>query len=227
MNSNPKSNKPNNAESKAEPSSRVYGGESTEDRVQRRRDQFLDAGLQLFGTVGYKGTSVRGLCRHAKLTDRYFYESFESVEDVLIQVYERETQRMVAAIFGALKDIQPGMSVDEVARPALRSFFTEARDPIVAKTMWFEVLGVSDRVNQAYLGTIREYGQMLLLMIKGLYPNLSLSQTQENLLTVGIVGAISQLTMAWIVSDFSTPIEDLVDVNVLLLEGLVLRLKLI
>jgi hypothetical protein len=40
------------------------------------------------------------------------------------------------------------------------------------------------------------------------------------------VGAISQLTMAWIVSDFSTPIEDLVDVNVLLLEGLVLRLKL-
>lgn len=218
--------KPVKASQKVETPSRVYGGESTADRMQRRREQFLDAGLQLFGTVGFKGTSVRGLCRHAKLTDRYFYESFESVEDVLIQVYERETQRMVAAIFESLKDIQPGMSVDQVARPALHRFFTEAQDPIVAKTLWFEVLGVSDRVNQAYQETIREYGQMLLLMIKGLYPKLSLSQTQESLLTIGIVGAISQLTMAWIVSDFASPIDDLVDVNVLLLEGLVLRLNL-
>ncbi|MDH4395015.1 MAG: TetR/AcrR family transcriptional regulator [Limnobacter sp.] len=206
------------------PNSRVYGGESTEDRVQRRREQFLDTGLELFGTIGFKSTSVRGLCRHAKLTDRYFYESFESVEDVLIQVYERETQRMVAAIFESMNNITPGMTVSQVARPALHRFFTEVQNPIVAKTLWFEVLGVSDRVNQAYLGTIREYGQMLLLMIKGLYPHLALSETQENLLTVGIVGAVSQLTMAWIVSDFSTPIDDLVDVNVLLLEGLVLRL---
>lgn len=212
MNSNPK------------PNNRLYGGESTEDRVLRRKEQFLDSGLQLFGTVGFKGTSVRGLCRHAKLTDRYFYESFESVEDVLIQVYDRETQRMVAAIFDSIKDVTPGMTVDQLARPALRRFFTEVQDPIVAKTLWFEVLGVSDRVNQAYQGTIREYGQMLLLMIKGLYPDLALSETQENLLTIGIVGAISQLTMAWIVSEFSTPIDDLVDVNVLLLEGLVLRL---
>ena len=153
------------SESKMEPSNRVYGGESTEDRIQRRREQFLDTGLQLFGTVGFKGTSVRGLCRHAKLTDRYFYESFESVEDVLIQVYDRETQRMVASIFETMKDIAPGMSVDEVARPALRRFFSEVKDPIVAKTLWFEVLGVSDRVNQAYQETIRGYGQMLLLMI--------------------------------------------------------------
>lgn len=213
------------ASQKSETASRVYGGESTEDRVLRRREQFLDSGLQMFGTVGFKGTSVRGLCRHAKLTDRYFYESFESVEDVLIQVYDRETQRMVAAIFESIKDITPGMSVDQVARPALRRFFTLVQDPIVAKTLWFEVLGVSDRVNQAYQDTIREYGQMLLLMIKGLYPQLSLGQTQENLLTIAIVGAISQLTMAWIVSGFSTPIDDLVDVNVLLLEGLVLRLN--
>lgn len=204
---------------------RLYGGESPEDRTQRRRDQFLDAGLQLIGTVGFKSTSVRGLCRQAKLTDRYFYESFASVEDVLIQVYEREVQRMMAAVFAAVKDVQTGVSVNDVARPALKAFFECARDPIVAKTVWFEVLGVSDRVNQIYQETIAEFGQTLLMIIRGLYPEVQLTPTKESLLTIAIVGAISQSTMAWIVSGFETPVDDLVDINVMILEGVLLRLK--
>lgn len=212
--------------SKSETSSRVYGGESTEDRIQRRRDQFLDAGLELFGTVGFKGTSVRGLCRQAKLTDRYFYESFSTVEDVLVAVYEREIDRLIKAVFGAIQDKAPGTPIDVLARPALHAFFEGARNPVVAKTLWFEVLGVSDRVNQLYLNTVGEFGQMLLLMIKGLYPNLPLSPVREELLTTGVVGAINQTTMGWIVSGFATPVEELVDANLMILEGLGLRLNL-
>lgn len=215
-----------NNSSKPDTGSRLYGGESTQDRVQRRREQFLDAGLLLFGTVGFKSTSVRGLCRQAKLTDRYFYESFASVEEVLVAVYEREIQRLITAVFGKIRNMEPGTPIAELARPALHAFFDGARDPVVAKTVWFEVLGVSDRVNQLYLDTVSEFGQLLLMMIKGLYPKLALSATQEQLLTTGIVGAINQSTMAWIVSGFATPVEDLVEANLLILEGLGMRLNL-
>lgn len=215
-----------NHSSKPEASGRLYGGESSEDRAHRRRDQFLDAGLALFGTVGYKGTSVRGLCRQAKLTDRYFYESFSSVEDVLVAVYEREIDRLVAAVFGAIRETAPGTPINVLARPALRAFFEGARNPVVAKTVWFEVLGVSDRVNQLYLDAVSEFGQILLLMIKGLYPTLTLSPVREELLTTGIVGAINQTTMGWIVSGFATPVEELVDANLMILEGLGMRLNL-
>jgi AcrR family transcriptional regulator len=54
-------------------SGRSYGGESANDRLARRRRQLLDAGLELFGTTGYRATTVRQLCREARVSDRYFY----------------------------------------------------------------------------------------------------------------------------------------------------------
>ena len=206
--------------------SRIYGGESREDRHLRRREQFLDAGLELIGREGYRAASVRALCRQAKLTDRYFYESFETVEDVLIGVYLRENERLRATVLAAIPPIQPGVTVGEFARPALHAFFEVARTPLVARVLWFEVLGVSDRVNRIYRDNIASYGQMLMMIVRSLYKMRQLSPAQEELLAMSIVGGISQTTMAWIVSDFSMPIEDLVDVTTLILEGIVLRLDL-
>lgn len=206
--------------------SRIYGGESREDRHIRRREQFLDAGLDLIGHEGYRAASVRALCRQAKLTDRYFYESFQTVEDVLIGVYLRENERLRAAVLAAIPPIVPGMTVGEVARPALHAFFEVARTPLVARVLWFEVQGVSDRVNRIYRDNIASYGQMLMMIVRSLYKMRQLSPAKEELLAMSIVGGISQATMAWIVSDFSMPIEDLVDVTTLILEGIVLRLDL-
>lgn len=205
---------------------RLYGGESREDRHVRRREQFLDAALELIGTEGYRAASVRALCRQAKLTDRYFYESFATVEDVLIGVYLRENERLRATVLAAVPPIKPGLSVGEVARPALRAFFEVARNPMVARIVWFEVLGVSDRVNRIYRDTIATYGQMLMLIVRSLYKMKQLSAQQEELLAMALVGAISQATMAWIVSDFTMQVDDLVDVTTLIMEGIVLRLDL-
>ena len=74
-------------ESEIPESGRPYAGERPGERVLRRRQQFLDAGLELFGSIGYRATTVRILCKQAKLTDRYFYESFTSTEDLLLEVY--------------------------------------------------------------------------------------------------------------------------------------------
>ena len=211
--------------SKSDTVGRLYGGETSEDRTQRRKAQFLDAGLQLFGTVGYKAASVRALCREAKLTDRYFYESFKSVEDVLVAVYEREIQRLVAAVLQAVPSISSQERIADMARPALQAFFKGVQDPVVAKTIWFEVLGVSDRVNKVYQSTIHDIGDLLLQMVKNYFPDLCMNRQRETLLSIGIVGAISQSTMAWIISGFNASIDDLVEVNLLLLEGLGLRLK--
>ena len=204
---------------------RVYGGESAEDRVQKRQEQFLDAGLQLFGTVGYKGTSVRALCREAKLTDRYFYESFESVEDVLIGVYERETQRIVIEVLQAIGNPTEGASIEVVARPALTALFKLTQNPHVCRTVWFETLGVSDRVNQVYQSTTHEFGEMLLLMIRNLYPAVRTNTVKDELLVMGIVGAINQTVMTWYISGYTHCIDDLVDVNVMLIEGVAQRMQ--
>ena len=59
-----------------------------EQRTAERRERFLEAGLNIFGNEGFHAATVRKICKEAGLTDRYFYESYSSMEALLIEVYE-------------------------------------------------------------------------------------------------------------------------------------------
>src|SRR3954454_7049906 len=87
---------------------RPYRGVPARDRTAARRDQLLSAGLELLGSEGYSGTTVRGVCREAGLTPRYFYESFEDLEALLLAVFDElisETTRgVLEAVEAAPRD---------------------------------------------------------------------------------------------------------------------------
>ncbi|TYQ11836.1 UNVERIFIED_ORG: TetR family transcriptional regulator [Gordonia westfalica J30] len=67
---------------------RAYGGEGGDTRVARRRTSLIDAALDLLGADDAEAVTVRGVCRRAGLTARYFYESFESVDQLVEVVYD-------------------------------------------------------------------------------------------------------------------------------------------
>ncbi|MFA9271396.1 MAG: TetR/AcrR family transcriptional regulator, partial [Baekduiaceae bacterium] len=46
---------------------RVYGGLTAEQREDRRREQLLDAGLEIFAAKGWDGATVKDVCRAAGL----------------------------------------------------------------------------------------------------------------------------------------------------------------
>ncbi|MGV9298228.1 TetR/AcrR family transcriptional regulator, partial [Amycolatopsis sp. NPDC003676] len=67
---------------------RTWAGTTLDDRKAQRRAQLLAAGLDLLGAQGSAAVSVRAVCRSAKLTERYFYESFADRESLVAAVYE-------------------------------------------------------------------------------------------------------------------------------------------
>lgn len=67
---------------------RPYGGVAAEDRVAERRTRFLAAGLEVMGTRGLAGTTVRGVVDEAGLAARYFYESFAGIEELQLAVFD-------------------------------------------------------------------------------------------------------------------------------------------
>lgn len=67
---------------------RRWRGQEPEDRRAARRAQLIDAGLELMGTQGAPATTMRATCRQAGLTERYFYESFENRDALLIAVLD-------------------------------------------------------------------------------------------------------------------------------------------
>ncbi|MHB8695855.1 MAG: TetR/AcrR family transcriptional regulator [Solirubrobacteraceae bacterium] len=86
----------------ATPSSRPYGGVSAGERLSVRRQKLLDAGIELFGTRGIAATSIGDVCDQAGLTKRYFYESFQTIDQLAVAVFDQVTGRLAARIIPAI-----------------------------------------------------------------------------------------------------------------------------
>ncbi len=100
----------------------------------------MEAGFNLLGTEGTSGTTVRAVCAAAELNARYFYESFEDIDALLIAVYDKVGADMAAA----LADVQLPEGVDpvkaaRVGMDALVSFVDEDRRR--ARILYVEALG--------------------------------------------------------------------------------------
>lgn len=67
---------------------RHYGGMSGADRIAERRRRFVAAGLELMGTRGIATTTLRGVAEEAGLAARYFAESFPTIEDLHLAVFD-------------------------------------------------------------------------------------------------------------------------------------------
>lgn len=67
---------------------RAYAGEGGDRRVARRRAALIDAALESLGGTGGGSITVRGVCKSAGLTARYFYESFDSVDQLVAEAFD-------------------------------------------------------------------------------------------------------------------------------------------
>lgn len=181
---------------------RAYAGESLAERRARRRLSFLDAGLQVFGSTGYRTATVRQLCRQAELTDRYFYESFESTEDLLVAVYERafdQFNQVLLKTLGSPEALRDPLAAVDLALEAL---FEMASDPRVGRVCWLEVLGVSARVDRVYTQTIERFAGVVIGFAKLHVNTDDFSEAEARMLGLAMIGAVSQPVTHWLLGGY-------------------------
>lgn len=205
-------------------SGRVYGGESAADRLARQRQQFLDAGLELFGSVGYRATTVRMLCKQAGLIDRYFYKTFASTEDLLEATYRAAMDRIEAEVMTAISAPNGPRDPQSMIEAGLEAFFVAIEDSRVARVCWVEVLGVSPRIDALYKQRIQQFASLLQALARGLYPAWNASDEEAQLTAIAAIGAISQSAMHWLMTDYKARRATLVKVCTLLLTRFVVTL---
>jgi AcrR family transcriptional regulator len=84
--------------------SKRYGGESVDERRQRRRQQLIDAAMDIVAGKGVASLKVRAVCSHARLNDRYFYESFPDCDALLLAAFEDQFGKGIAALLAAAEE---------------------------------------------------------------------------------------------------------------------------
>src|SRR5262245_26489983 len=200
--------------SSRQPMRRRFRGQSHEERLRERRQRLLDAGLATFGSRGFHSIGVREICSEARLTERYFYESFANREALFLAVYERCIDRIREAIQAALKDASPVAA--SMARAGLRAFLTCLRDdPRLARIVLLDVLTISPDVGEQSRLVMQSFADLIGNIAGGLHPDLAEHHLDARLIANGLIGATVFLAMQWAFGGFREDIEDVLEHGVL------------
>ncbi|HYC41736.1 MAG TPA: TetR/AcrR family transcriptional regulator [Noviherbaspirillum sp.] len=189
-------------------SERPYAGQDHAERVALRRQRLIEAGIAQFGTLGYHATTMRTLTAASGLTNRYFYESFESLEDLLVACYSHLMDQYRVQLLKVLEDAPPDLA-SRLDR-GLRAFFGEMRNPHFARITQVEVLGVSPRVDALYGRYMRDFG---LLTIQAMTPPerlRNLGKRDADILAFALAGAMSAAAAYWMRTQYRDSMERMI-----------------
>lgn len=186
---------------------RLYGGMDAEERRTERRLKLIDAAVEVYGEVGYRGATVKAICEAAELTERYFYESFANSEALLIAAYGHVVGHLHAEMTAAAA--AAGDDAESRLRAALTLYFTRLKQhPKPARVFLLEISGISPAVDVVKLDAGRVFSEILV-------PPRRDSKRGDNaaaaaLLSIGMVGAVISIALRWVSRQYPQPIEDVV-----------------
>lgn len=138
--------------------SRPSGGEAalrTSGVVDAARSRLLDAGLELFGTVGYEATTIADLCRQAHVSTRDFYRQVGDRISLFLSLFEREVNRNNGRVAAALADAPPEVAVR--ARIWMDVWLRDmVADPRRYRVLYTEAHGVDDTLERKRRAMLRD-----------------------------------------------------------------------
>lgn len=182
---------------------RQYGGHSAEERRLARRERLIEAAIRVYGEVGYRNATVKAVCEAAELTERYFYESFEGSEALLIAAFETVSHRLIDCLDRIRAEHTGG--ADERCHAVLRTYFQALKDdPVAARLFVVEIARVGPAVDAAGAALLREFGELL---SRTLAPNASARLKRGELVRAGVVGAVLEITKVWIRSRYAKSVD--------------------
>lgn len=189
--------------------SRPYRGASAEDRRSARREQLIAAGLDLLGTEGYRATTVRATCRRARLTPRYFYESFPDLDALLVAVFDRAVDEAGALVLSAI-DAAPE-DARAKSRAAIDSFVRFAiDDPRRARVMFIEASGV-EALTRRRSAAMSFFTQLIAVRGGEFYGSPPDGDALVELTASLLAGGLTALLIRWIDGSISISRDQLVD----------------
>jgi AcrR family transcriptional regulator len=201
---------------------RRYGGVDAAERRRERQRKLIEAGLEIFGTRGFHLSTVRDVCSQARLTERYFYESFKSLGELFDAVYAElrnmaQQKVMEAVITRGMMPSDP-LAMGESSLRAWYAFLHE--DARRARIMLIDAVSVSDNGMRGAEAAINEFKGMLRTFVGLLYPDVSRFGLDLDIVISALAGATIYVAKTWTQSGFKQSIDEILMHNMLIFRSL-------
>jgi AcrR family transcriptional regulator len=189
---------------------RRYRGRLPDERRAERRRRLLDAGLELFGTVGYHGTSIERLCAQAGVTTRHFYQEFPGREALLDALCQEVTAEVAQMVLDALAEAQE-QTPRSRTRAAISAFVHGMLDdPRRARVVCIEMTGISPELERTRQEALHGFARITQAEIERSADAGWIARRDYHLAALVAVGGTRELVMEWVSGDRSLPLDALI-----------------
>lgn len=189
---------------------RPYGGVHADTRRQERRARLLAAGLEVIGTRGFHLSTVRDVCAHSGLSERYFYESFKGMgllfEALYADLHAESQRRVMAGFVGASALKADAMQMAESALIAWLHYIKE--DARRARILLIEAVTVNESSLRSTKAAFQDFASIIQAFVQRLYPDLGKLGYETQMMSSVLAGACLQAAKTWMWADFQQPVED-------------------
>ncbi|MFI1868858.1 TetR/AcrR family transcriptional regulator [Streptomyces jumonjinensis] len=181
-------------------------GLDAEERRARRREDLLDAGLELFSAQGYQDTSIEQICKQAYVGTKSFYEVFTGKEALYLALLDRIVVDVTGRLTSALDALDDDRDESEAARALIRHFADAFVDDVrVARVTFGEGRAVTPlaevhrRTNRRWAASFVETAWRRLGVAAGPHPRA---------VAMGLIGGLFDIISDWLLdADTARPAD--------------------
>ncbi len=200
-------NSEENQNKPAKSKERQFKGLSLSERKQARREKLIEAGIEAYGTQGFFAVTVKDICNEAKLTERYFYESFKKSDELFQTIFLKLIDQLQHNVMQAI--MQASTDPKKMIEAGLTALLTTLKDnPGMARIIYIDAMLVQELHNQATIHeTMLRFDRMIHAFVMLMMPNINRSEREISMISTGLNGYVTQIAIRWVVSGFKPSME--------------------
>jgi AcrR family transcriptional regulator len=188
---------------------RSYRGKTADERAAERRQRLVAATVDLLAEQSAARTTMTGICAAAGLTERYFYESFGSLDEAMLAALDSVCDELAELAVSTLQTTEG--SAESRVHALMVAFF----DLVEASPAKVRVAVIESAANAVLRPRrhelIRMFADLVADEAAGLYGDLAWPPERARIHGLVFIAGLAELVGAWLTGDVETTREELVD----------------
>lgn len=193
---------------------RSYGGRSAAERVADRRARLVDATVAVLAEQGEAHTTMTAICAAAGLTERYFYESFATLDDALLAALETVCEEIAQV---AVSTLEATEGTPDARVHAVMAAFV---DLVVRAPARAQVAVIHSSANPRLRARRHELVAMFADLVASeaatLYGEAAWPPGRARIHGLVYIAGFAELVASWLAGDVTMSSDELVDTAVVL-----------
>jgi AcrR family transcriptional regulator len=189
-----------------EPVRRKWRGVDPDARTAERRQRLIDTAIDLLSTEGLSGTTVRAVCAHAGLHSRYFYESFQDIDALLVAVFDQLSAGFLSEVTAAAE------AAPDDPKARLRAAVQKSAEIVTRQTHLVRILNVeaigNEQLNRRRLRMLHDIAEMIEQDAYRVYGEPVQGEQIGTLSARFLAAGFAELLIAWVEGELDADAED-------------------